>query len=119
MVGDQMRYLLILAACVVITAPLEFFGGNVYRRPVRLMKSVFPVATVFLAWDVVAVAGRVWTFNPRYVSGPEVLFHLPFEELLFFVVIPICALLTYGCVETLLAASRRARRCTARKEPTP
>ncbi|RRO16907.1 lycopene cyclase domain-containing protein [Saccharopolyspora rhizosphaerae] len=112
---DQLRYLLVLAGCVAITAPLEFFGGKVYRRPLRAMKAVLPVAAVFLVWDAVAIANGVWWVNPRHVSGlgtPG----LPVEEVLFFVVVPLCALLTFGSVEALLAASRRAGRPRVRKE---
>ncbi|WP_433869474.1 lycopene cyclase domain-containing protein [Saccharopolyspora sp. CA-218241] len=116
---DQARYLLILAACVAVTAPLEFFGGKVYRRPVRLAKSLLPVFAVFLAWDAVATAGGVWTFNPLYLSGVRVVFGLPLEEVLFFVVVPICGLLTYGCVEALLARARRPRRSRHEEDVRP
>ena len=30
---DHWHYLFVLAACLVITAPLEFFGEGVYRQP--------------------------------------------------------------------------------------
>ncbi|SFS99863.1 MULTISPECIES: lycopene cyclase domain-containing protein [Saccharopolyspora] len=113
---DQLRYLLILAMCVAITAPLEFLGARVYRRPRRAIRSVLPVAAVFLVWDAVAIAAGVWSFDARRVSGVEVLGHLPLEEVLFFAVIPLCALLTFGCVEALLAAFRRTGSSPARKE---
>lgn len=119
MAPDQLRYLLILALCVAITAPLEFLGGKVYRRPLRTIKSVLPVAAVFLLWDAVAIAGGVWWFDSRRVTGVEVLGKLPLEEVLFFAVIPLCALLTFGCVEALLPASRRTRRAPAREERAP
>ena len=48
---EQFEYLLVLAGCLAITAPLEFFGARVYRRPVRLARAVLPVAPVFLVWD--------------------------------------------------------------------
>ena len=119
MASDQLRYLLVLALCVAITAPLEFFGGRVYRRPRRTIKTVLPVAAVFLVWDAVAIAGGVWSFDSRRITGVEVLGHLPLEEVLFFAVIPLCALLTFGCVEALLAASRRTRRAPAGRERAP
>lgn len=118
MTADPMRYLLVLALCVVITAPLEFLGGRVYRRPVRTIKTVLPVAAVFLVWDAVAITSGVWALDPRRVSGVEAL-GLPVEEVLFFFVIPLCALLTFGSVEALLAASRRTRPPRARKERAP
>ncbi|WP_407665520.1 hypothetical protein [Mycolicibacterium vinylchloridicum] len=36
-----------------------------YRPPRRLLLSVGPVAAVFVIWDAIAIAGQVWTFNPR------------------------------------------------------
>lgn len=100
--NDHWQYLLVLAACLAITAPLEFFGNGVYRQPLRLLRAVLPVAAVFLIWDEVAVAAGIWTYDARYISGVAVPFRVPVEEVLFFVVIPICALLTYNAVSTIL-----------------
>lgn len=99
---DHWQYLIVLAACLAITAPLEMFGAGVYRQPWRTARSVLPVAVVFLLWDEVAVAAHVWTYNRDYVTGLEVPFRVPIEEVLFFVVIPLCALLTYGAVTAIL-----------------
>lgn len=105
--SEHWQYLLVLAACLAITAPLEFFGNGVYRQPLRLLKTVLPVAAVFLLWDEVAVAAGIWTYDPCYISGLSVPFRVPVEEVLFFVVIPICALLTYNAIGTIL--ERRSR----------
>jgi lycopene cyclase domain-containing protein len=99
---DRWQYLIVLAACVAITLPLETFGAGVYRRARRAVRAVLPVATVFLLWDEVAIAAHVWTYNPAYITGLNVPVHLPIEEVLFFVVIPLCALLTYNAVSTIL-----------------
>ena len=104
---DRWHYLLTLGACLLITAPLEFFGGGVYRRPRRLAAALLPVAALFLVWDVIAVAGGVWWFNPLYITGVIAPGNLPLEEVLFFVVIPLCALLTYNAVDTILSRLRR------------
>lgn len=104
---DRWQYLLVLGACLAVTAPLEAFGPGVYRQLRRLVTAVFPVAVVFLIWDEIAVAARVWDYNGRYITGLDIPFHVPIEELLFFVVIPICALLTYNAVSTILARVRR------------
>jgi lycopene cyclase domain-containing protein len=106
---DRWQYLIVLAACLLITAPLEIFGSGVYRQPVRLLLSVGPVAVVFVIWDAIAIAGHVWTYNPRYISGVDVGFSIPSEELLFFTVIPVCGLLTYSAVSAILATARRRR----------
>ena len=101
------QYLIVLAACLAITAPLELFGAGVYRRPWRTARAVLPVTLVFLIWDAVAIAAGVWTYNPRYITGITIGFGIPLEELLFFIVIPLCGLLTYNAVTAML--SRRTR----------
>lgn len=100
------QYLMVMTCCLVVTAPLEFLGARVYRRPARAARAVLPVAAVFLAWDAIAIAAHVWTYNPRYVTGLRLPFAIPVEELVFFLVVPVCGLLTYGCVETLLPRLR-------------
>ncbi|HEY6646695.1 MAG TPA: lycopene cyclase domain-containing protein [Mycobacterium sp.] len=107
---DSWQYLFVLAACLVITAPLETFGDGVYRQAWRTARAVLPVAAVFVVWDAVAIATHVWTYNPRFVTGIELPGSLPIEELLFFVVIPLCGLLTYNAVNTILERLRRGRR---------
>lgn len=104
---DRWQYLIVLGACLVITAPLELFGDGVYRQPRRLLRAVLPVALVFLAWDAVAIAVDVWTYNPRYITGVHIGFGIPLEELLFFIVIPLCGLLTYNAVTAMLGRLRR------------
>lgn len=105
--SDRWQYLVVLAACLLITAPLETLGPGVYRQWRRLIKAVFPVATVFLLWDEIAVAAHMWTYDRAYLSGPSVPFRVPIEEVLFFLVIPLCALLTYNAVSTILEKANR------------
>lgn len=110
------EYLLVLAACLLITAPLELFGARVYRRPVRALRAIVPAAGVFLLWDILAIAGGVWTFNPEFLTGVVLPFAVPLEEALFFLVIPICAILTYETVSDMLL--RRRERATGTSEGT-
>jgi lycopene beta-cyclase len=103
---DRFQYLLVMAACVAITLPLEFlFGARVWRRPRRLASVLAPVVAVFYVWDVVAIERGHWWFEERYVSGVVLPFGVPLEELVFFVIIPICALLTLEAVRNLLAGT--------------
>ncbi|WIV54419.1 lycopene cyclase domain-containing protein [Amycolatopsis nalaikhensis] len=94
----RVEYLLVLAACVVVTLPLELAGARVYRRPRRLARAVLPVAAVFLVWDALAIAAAVWDFDPAFVTGLGLPFGIPLEEVLFFVVVPVCGVLTYEAV---------------------
>lgn len=109
---DRWQYLLVLGACLVITAPLEIFGDGVYRQARRAARAVLPVAAVFVAWDLVAIATDVWTYNSQYITGLHLPGDIPIEELAFFVVIPLCGLLTYSAVSAILDRVRvlRARR---------
>lgn len=105
--SDRWQYLAVLAACLVITAPLEILGPGVYRQWRRVIKAVVPVAAVFLVWDEIAVAAHVWTYDRAYLCGPSIPFRVPIEEVLFFLVIPVCALLTFNAVSTLLEKVNR------------
>ncbi|MDT5129842.1 MAG: hypothetical protein QOH54_5486 [Mycobacterium sp.] len=106
---DRWQYLIVLAACLAITAPLEVVGAGVYRQPWRMAGAVLPVAVVFIVWDALAIAAHVWTYNPRYLTDIELPGAIPLEELLFFIVIPICGLLTYSAVDGILAFVARIR----------
>jgi lycopene cyclase domain-containing protein len=99
----RFQYLLLMAACLIITFPLEFaFRARVYRRPVRVLRALWLPVVVFLVWDAVAVARDHWSYNPRYVTGWRLPFDVPVEELVFFVVIPLCGLLTFETVRNTL-----------------
>jgi lycopene cyclase domain-containing protein len=106
---NHFQYLLLMACCLVVTAPLELLGARAYRQPARLARAVTPVAVVFLVWDGIAITARVWTYNPRYVTGLRLPPGIPVEELVFFLVVPVCGILTYGCVQALLARWRVIR----------
>jgi lycopene cyclase domain-containing protein len=94
-------YLLVLAACLLGTLPLEIFlRTRVYRRPRRWFLSLAPVVAVFSAWDVYAISRRQWAYDKHQVSGIRI-GNLPVEELLFFVVIPTCAILTFEAVRAV------------------
>ncbi|MEU4251563.1 lycopene cyclase domain-containing protein [Amycolatopsis sp. NPDC026612] len=109
------EYLVVLASCVLVTLPLELVGARVYRQPRRLARAVLPVALVFLVWDALAIAAGVWDYAPDRVTGIRAPFAVPLEEILFFVVIPICGLLTYEAVQLTAAAVRRRGRKEVRR----
>ncbi|MCO5994176.1 lycopene cyclase domain-containing protein [Actinoallomurus rhizosphaericola] len=107
---DHLRYLLLLVGCLAVTLPLELSGSRVYRRPARLARAVLPVAAVFLAWDAVAIAAGVWWYDRRYLVGVRLPLSVPLEEALFFLVVPVCSVLTLETVRRmLLRAPVRAR----------
>lgn len=98
----HLSYLAVLVGCLLGTAPLEwFFGTRVYARPRRLALTLLPVVAVFVAWDVYAIAAGQWTFDPRSVTGIRLPGRLPLDELLFFLVVPVCAILTLEAVRAV------------------
>lgn len=100
---ERALYLALMAGCLLITLPLEFaFRARVWRRPRRLLAALAPTVAVFLIWDAYAVAQTHWFFNPRFVTGWVIPFQIPVEELVFFIVIPICGLLTFESVRRIL-----------------
>lgn len=113
---DRYQYLLLMAGCLLITLPLEFgFRARVYRRPRRLLRALVPVVLVFSVWDILGIVRGHWWYSERFTTGvllPPL--GMPLEELVFFVVIPICALLTWEAVGQVLAYLGRLR--TRREE---
>ena len=92
-------YLLILGACVVGTLPLEFLlHTRVYARWPRLLATLVPVALAFGLWDVAAIHAQWWHYDGRRILGVTLPGRLPLEELLFFLVVPTCAILTLEAV---------------------
>ena len=100
---DRFQYLLLMGACLAVTLPLEFvLGARVWRQPRRLLRALWIPVAIFVVWDLFAIARDHWDYNPAYVTGWELPGGLPFEELVFFVTIPICSLLTYEAVGRVL-----------------
>ncbi|HYO85250.1 MAG TPA: lycopene cyclase domain-containing protein [Dermatophilaceae bacterium] len=99
---DRYQYLVLMAACLAITLPLEFlFRARVYRRWRLLVRALVPVLVVFAFWDIVGIVRGHWWYSERYTTG-VMLGPMPLEELVFFIVIPICGVLTYEAVGTVL-----------------
>jgi lycopene cyclase domain-containing protein len=91
-----------LAFCLVGTAPLELvLHAGVYRRLRRLTLSVLPVLPLFVAWDLYAIHAGHWRFDPAQTLGVRLPGGLPLEELAFFLVVPLAAVLTLEAVRTV------------------
>lgn len=108
---DRYQYLILMGLCLLLTLPLEFLlGARVWRQPRRLLFALVPVATVLLVWDMIAVARGHWGFNPKYTTGWNVLPGIPVDEVVFFLAVPICGLLTLEAVRNVLARFGKADR---------
>jgi len=104
---NNLQYVAVLGACVALTVPLELVvGARVWRRPRRLARALLVPFVLFVAWDFWAAAEGHWRFSRSLTTPWRLPFGVPVEELAFFVVVPVCGLLTLEAVRTL---SRRRR----------
>jgi lycopene cyclase domain-containing protein len=84
---------------VIGTAPLEIvLRTRVYARWRRLLVTLVPVVVIFTGWDLYAIHRGLWSYDGKWLLGWTLPGRLPFEELLFFLVIPTCAVLTLEAV---------------------
>lgn len=116
---DSLEYVVLMFACLALTLPLELvLGARVYRQPIRLVQAVLVTVIVFSVWDIIAINAGLWSYSERFTTGIVLPLGLPLEELLFFVAIPICGLLTYEAVGRVLrfARTRTQRRLAPREE---
>jgi lycopene cyclase domain-containing protein len=99
----HLTYLAVLAGCLAGALWLEpVLRLGVLRRWRRLLVAVLPVAAVFVLWDVAAIAAGHWSFDPEQTTGVLLPGRLPLEELLFFLVVPVCAVLGFEAVRKVL-----------------
>src|SRR3954447_24151597 len=97
-----------MAACLLITLPLEFvLGARVYRRATGLAFALIPVVIIFSVWDIVGILRDHWSYSVRFTTGWKLIFGMPIEELAFFIVVPICGLLTYEAVGQMLRFTQK------------
>lgn len=95
----RLTYVALLAGCLLVTLPLELWlHTGVYRRWRRLLVAVVPVFVMFGAWDVYAVIHRQWWYDAGQTIGVLLPHRIPIEEALFFVVVPVCAVLAFEAV---------------------
>ena len=98
---SRFAYFAVLAFVLVGSAWLEIgLRTRVLARWRRLLLSLAPVVVVFALWDSYAVAAGHWTFDPERTTGIR-LGSLPLEEVLFFVVVPLAAVLTLEAVRAV------------------
>lgn len=99
----RFAYLTVLAGCLGGALWLEpILRVNVLRRWRRLLLTLLPVVVIFALWDLAAIAAGHWTFDPEQTTGVLLPGDLPLDELLFFVVVPFCAILGFEAVRAVL-----------------
>ena len=110
-------YVLLLLACLCAAGPLEVvFRLGVFRRPRALIGTLLTVLLIFGGWDLYAIRHQQWSYDPRRTLGVLLPGGLPLEEALFFLVIPVCAVLAFEAVKRCRARVA-ARQQRSRREP--
>lgn len=99
----HLSYLGILLGCLVCVAPLAVVVRRaVLAAPVRLGLTLLATFLVFSGWDLYAIHAQQWHYASDTTTGLLLPGRLPVEEALFFVVIPICIVLTFETVNHIL-----------------
>ena len=99
----HLAYVSVLAGCLVAAIWLEpVLRVGVFRRWRRLLLTVLPVAGVFVLWDLAAIAAGHWHFDESQMTGVVFPGGLPLDEVLFFLVVPVCAILGFEAVRKVL-----------------
>ncbi|MFN5443034.1 MAG: lycopene cyclase domain-containing protein [Crocinitomicaceae bacterium] len=62
-----------------------------------LFKSIVPISTLFIFWDILFTKKSIWGFTADYISTIKIV-NLPLEEVLFFILVPFACLFIYEVV---------------------
>jgi lycopene beta-cyclase len=93
---DRYQYLLLMALCLLLTLPLEFvFRARVWARFGNYLQALALPFILFNAVNEWAVLRRLWRYSSLYTTTWRVPRQYPIEEIVFFAVIPMCAVLTF------------------------
>lgn len=91
-------YFLLLLITGIVPLSLSFDKRlQFYKSWKYVLPSIIAVAAVYIAVDVYFTKMSYWGFNPNYLSGIY-FFHLPIEEILFFVVVPYASIFLHESI---------------------
>jgi lycopene cyclase domain-containing protein len=105
----HLTYLAVLAGCLLAALWVEpVLHVHVMRRWRRLAITLATAVVIFGGWDVAAVAAGHWRYDPAQTLRVRLFGQLPLEELLFFVVIPLAAILGFEAVRAVRGSAALA-----------
>lgn len=104
-----MTYLWVLGCILLGSLWLELVvRTRVLRRWRRLLVTLAVATAPFVAWDLYAIAGGHWWFDPAQLLGITLPGGLPLEELLFFPVVGLAGVLTLEAVRAVRRSPQAA-----------
>ncbi len=110
----HLTYVAVLVACLAGALWLEpVLHVHVLRRWRRLLVTLLVVVIAFGGWDVAAIAAGHWSYDATQILPVRLPGRLPIEELLFFIVVPLCTICGFEAVRSVL------RRPAGDEEPAP
>jgi lycopene cyclase domain-containing protein len=74
---------------------------RVLKRIKRALLSIAPIGAIFLIWDAYAISRHHWHFDKGQILGIYIPFGIPLEEVLFFLIVPLAAIMTIEAVRTV------------------
>jgi lycopene cyclase domain-containing protein len=80
-----------------------FYKMKLMSKLSSLAISILPPALIFFIWDEFAIARGNWFFDHKLITNIFLPSGLPIEELLFFLIVPLAAILT---IEAVLATKQ-------------
>jgi lycopene cyclase domain-containing protein len=99
---QSFTYLGVLLFIFLGSAWLEIaLRTRVLRRWKRLLLALAIPFTLFVIWDVWAIASGHWSIDPDQTIGVVIGGVIPVEELIFFVVVPLAAILSLEAVRSV------------------
>jgi lycopene cyclase domain-containing protein len=99
---SKFSYLGVLAFILFGTVWLEIIlQARVLRKVKRLFLTITPVVILYVIWDYYAIQNNHWFFDETKTTGIILFGFLPLEELLFFIIVPIAALLSFEAVRSI------------------
>lgn len=95
-------YLLINFLTILFPLILSFDKRvRFYEKWKYIFPGLFITGLLFLIWDYLFTVYEVWSFNPAYIMGLNIL-DLPLEEILFFITVPFACIFIYECLNYYL-----------------
>lgn len=99
---SKFSYIGVLVFILFGTIWLEIImQARVLRKIKRLVLTLIPVVILYVLWDYYAIMNDHWFFDEDKTTGIILIGFLPLEELLFFITVPIAALLSFEAVRSV------------------